>query len=804
VISNQVDKTVDTIQFLRDRCINLIVNKIGTSNSIVNNLYGLAKTVVYPLQTGGAAQNYSPPGEVSTFARENAFNILKQNRSKLQQKVRLFVSGRGSGELNLFNSGSEQDNILLNKCTRDIGLMVDAIANDIKMGVNSQSIQYALAYYTGSKVETTRIRGQQEVTARAVIYLGNLIRELLTAKSLYPSPNEELYGPEQYYLNNGFAGENTIIPTSVDVDKKDNVYIAYSHPLNSFIVKYNDSGKQQQIFVLPPYTSPQNLIVDTEDNLWVSVMNVNSINDESDPQIKQMPQYIQNRIDYLYYFNSDGSSSIFEFPFVSDFTMDNSGNIWFSSDINKLTRINRDNTPETFYLGNQTSTLTYLQDFGGIGGDNRGYLWVINNAENAINLFDTNSPSDKTTDEIPSFILPDVSQIISPENQFSFYSTVGDFTGIRWLLKNKKSIVNNTPRAINGTSNLFSINSPGSFLVKKNENYNLNEKIKSFVLQESVFNATTLFDDFMNAILNGNDETTNELGKVIYEKISNYVENHADIDKCTLESLQSLYLQYGFKLKKYFNQLPVNVRRVFDILSINQRVLFGNANTFNNNFVLSSFYADPKSNLGNELDIQTDMFMPGQPIITYELFSERYNLIINTLVPGSTTGVPYPLSAINYDWGWDLVLGNNNQRGIELKDYYKIYQFLPFDRSLEIEDSLIDFDDNLTSLTPYNSSYKEWTKYGGFMEAAIGSMLYDGLDLYFPPSPVIEDVLKPLPPTPEPPLPPAPEPPLPPAPEPPLPPAPEPPPATGFIAKTQLGDTLITNLEENIELLPEL
>jgi hypothetical protein len=48
---------------------------------------------------------------------------------------------------------------------------------------------------------------------------------------------------------------------------------------------------------------------------------------------------------------------------------------------------------------------------------------------------------------------------------------------------------------------------------------------------------------------------------------------------------------------------------------------------------------------------------------------------------------------------------------------------------LEIYDNIIDFDSHLTTITPYQSSYEDWTKFGGNMDKILSYGLSKGLKL---------------------------------------------------------------------------
>ena len=239
-----------------------------------------------------------------------------------------------------------------------------------------------------------------------------------------------------------------------------------------------------------------------------------------------------------------------------------------------------------------------------------------------------------------------------------------------------------------------------------------------------------LFNNFLDPILVGQGYDLDELGKVIYEKISNFVNNNSDIDKCNLRGLESMYKLLGENLETFYNTLPPSMRRVVDNLSIKRSLLYGSKNNYTDNFVLTTFYNNRTSNLGKELNINTDYFIPGLPIVTYEIFSKKFTVIQNTIVPELDVEIfkPYPLSAIKYNWGWGLIIGNKSQKYDEIKDYYRFYEFKPIRETKQL-DGLIDFNDDLTTITPFMSSYKDWTGFGGLMEYILAANLYSNMGI---------------------------------------------------------------------------
>ena len=552
------------------------------------------------------------------------------------------------------------------------------------------------------------------------------------AKSyIVPEENNIFYNNLTYSslltATSGFAGENLILPTSIDVDRSDNIYISYSHPLRSFVGKYDDLGNLLDVINFPfPYIA-KNILIDGENNLWVATFNNNPVDAIDNPQT----QNIVDRVDYLYYYNFKDIEKSFtmEFSLLGDITLDSGGNVWVNSENNIVSRVTPEKNRLDFIIGSPQSNTDYVQDFGALAGDLDGNLLIVNNSNGVLNYFDTVNPKQINEEDIPFVVLQGIDEINYEFNSRSYYKTIGDFTGVRWYLKNKVN-ENTQPRFISGQSNLFNVKEYTPVIVKKNENYDIASTFRGYVLQEPFYNNDNLFKNFFSPILNGNTNSLNELGKVIYEKISNFTDNISDIDKCNIRSLDSFYEMFGENIETFANIFPPNLLRTIDLLSIKRCLLFGNINNFCNNFILSTFEYSPDSNLGEEIDIEKGYFTPGKPIVSYDYFTKKYHLIRNTIVPEDDM-VPfnsYPLSGVNYNWGWGLVLGDKSNSYREIKNYYKFYNFKPT-QNVELFDGLIDFTDSLTTLKPQLSTYYDWTKFGGGMEEILTASLFNNLKL---------------------------------------------------------------------------
>lgn len=223
--ADEVLPTVDAIYTLGGYMSNLI-----SDFTIKSNITSRCENVAYPLLNGGALQKYSPNGNPSKNNILLADEIFK-NKTALQNSVRSYV------QLN----GYLTDSTLLAKCTRDTGLIIDAIINDLRTGVNSRSIQYALAYWNGSttRLPSSNVPNQIEKTIDTFNYLGDLIKNFTTLASdqrflslKYPVTNlplgwhhfaftfDSTKGNAQYYIDG-------ILVDSVDFPKNYQLFYEY-------------------------------------------------------------------------------------------------------------------------------------------------------------------------------------------------------------------------------------------------------------------------------------------------------------------------------------------------------------------------------------------------------------------------------------------------------------------------------------------------------------------------------------------------------------------------------------------------
>ncbi len=294
--------------------------------------------------------------------------------------------------------------------------------------------------------------------------------------------------------------------------------------------------------------------------------------------------------------------------------------------------------------------------------------------------------------------------------------------------------------SIAGKSSSFTVYpSSGAYFVSKiNEDFDAKEQYKKLRFQEFMQNYNVLFDDFIGTIVGDISSNPTDIGKLMYEKIANFVDNKSNIDKCDVDSLFSLSNEINYNFKKFersnFN-FPAEIKRLVDLCSINHSRLWGAQNKFNLNFD-PRLGADSEKyglNLGSLLDFNTTVLSLSTGfIVARENFSNRYklcNTYINTLSTSllSPSLSTYALSSYNDTWGWGLVLDNTTPKS-DIPKYYTFFSYVS-SVSGDYLDNTINFNDVINTLSFNMSSYQEWSRDGGIVDNLISNVLYTNVNL---------------------------------------------------------------------------
>ena len=92
--------------------------------------------------------------------------------------------------------------------------------------------------------------------------------------------------------------------------------------------------------------------------------------------------------------------------------------------------------------------------------------------------------------------------------------------------------------------------------------------IKDLRFQEILIDKNVFFSDFMGSIFGGVSGSHTLLGKKVYEKIFNFVQNNSDIDFCDVNGLLNLADmadEHGLVFNEAKLRDPVQIKRTIDL-----------------------------------------------------------------------------------------------------------------------------------------------------------------------------------------------------------------------------------------------
>lgn len=305
-----------------------------------------------------------------------------------------------------------------------------------------------------------------------------------------------------------------------------------------------------------------------------------------------------------------------------------------------------------------------------------------------------------------------------------------------------------------GRSNTFSIlptRGKDSFF-KYGEEIDMGQIINDTILQENI-NQQSRVKSLFNAVFGNFNDMPTALGKIIYEKIENFVANNSDIDTCNVKSIYGLSESLNRDLQDYDLTYPGEVSRLVNLLSTGVHKLVGTRDQYVEDFH-DTTSVDPKTgavhygrNIGKTpLSVETYMVSAGVPIVAKELYGDnRYKIVPNYVAgdssqPGYTThqGInglsSYPLSSYTDDWNWGLSYPQNDVN--IFSDYYDFYEYVdnksyPLS-SFSQNSGLINWDStaeiiNRSTIDESKNTFDDWFGSDGIVDANLSLALHRGL-----------------------------------------------------------------------------
>ena len=263
---------------------------------------------------------------------------------------------------------------------------------------------------------------------------------------------------------------------------------------------------------------------------------------------------------------------------------------------------------------------------------------------------------------------------------------------------------------ITGESNEFNVHpETGLYSYRKiNEDNDQEQNYKDLRFQNILQDTNDFFTNFLGGAVGNKNSSTDSLGIKIYEKISNFTANNADINTSNVTGLLSMLESVKVDYETFNLEFPASLSRIVDNASVNLSLQKGNINYFNHDFddkgqIISEVLG---INKGKELPLMSTLLQTGddaKPIVAYEKFSNIYTLLDTNLLscydfrylhPETNT---YALSDYNKYWGWGLVIPPQ----IGLVDDFFIVENTTYNSTSgeSLYQNVLKFQDNFGRLT---------------------------------------------------------------------------------------------------------
>lgn len=485
-------------------------------------------------------------------------------------------------------------------------------------------------------------------------------------------------------------GRGSVQPTAIETSLT-NVIVSYSiaEPENNLLILFNIDDNEQISQIDTGREHIVDIIGSRDGNTFYAV----SINDNTN---KSTLFKVSNSIDNF--------SIELQVPLdgMSQFiTISESGHVWVNVDGDKLAKWDGvSGDVQIHHLDNLNSDIS-VDIITGLTSDSYGNVWLLNNLDKSLMIV---NGADMTILSSTEF---------SSDSDFVAY---GDWNGFRWYNKFGYTQTTKTITGLYGESDEFTIlpQEPQFNFNKINEDFDAKETLKSYRTTENLLDYDNFFDNFLGGIVGDKNSPNTDLGKVVFERITNFVMNHADPDTCNIRALKSFCLEVGLPIDNIFS-CPQTIQRFFDLFSISFKRLWGDDYIGEN---VEDF-------VGDKIDINTYMVKvdPQVKFILTEKFN-NYHQIITPLFIDEVESNEYPLRDYNESWGWGLSIPD----GGRLEDYYDAYNLKEL--TSERIYSIINWDDHLTTDVRSIDSYDNYMSEYGIAAQLLSNDLRKGLGLF--------------------------------------------------------------------------
>ena len=283
---------------------------------------------------------------------------------------------------------------------------------------------------------------------------------------------------------------------------------------------------------------------------------------------------------------------------------------------------------------------------------------------------------------------------------------------------------NNFFNIITGVTQPFDVFPKDYYTVyKQNENFDAEGMFKSLRFSESLLDTDTFFEKFLGTIFGDTAPDIDALGKKVYERIGNFVDNTANVNTAEITSLidQGKMLDMNIAPTGGFPvNSPNHIKRLINLFSINKNNLIGEQNKFAQNFDDKGFFTRDVygKNLGSQINVKAPINLSTPYVVGFEKFSNVYTLLSAPFTNN------FIISNYNTTWNWPINLPDNFTSE-DLGRYYLFFTYIDTIDGTSVG-NIIDFN---TSNIPKTISYSELYGDSGVVENMLLNTLYISLSL---------------------------------------------------------------------------
>jgi hypothetical protein len=233
-------------------------------------------------------------------------------------------------------------------------------------------------------------------------------------------------------------------------------------------------------------------------------------------------------------------------------------------------------------------------------------------------------------------------------------------------------------------------------IAKVNETFNYAKYLKDLTLPEHLNGNNIFFDEFLPCLVGDNSLDVEGAGRVLYERIANFVQAHSDYETSEIPQLMSIAESLAYKTKTFGKDFPATVMRLLNLFSVPKQKLRGKE-AYSTNF---------EDNL-KEIMTQTTMVSTGEIIIAKDI---RYGTYQSIFVSPVGSLQVYPLAMIELP----------QMRSPLFTNYY----FFKYkEEAIGHRDNIIDWKSPYTTIDYSLSSYDDWYGNEGLLDIAFNNLL---------------------------------------------------------------------------------